>query len=63
MVTESLLVNRPALCTFLIFRTGSRRTIPAMARRLLIDLVTSRTLFVLGTGCSRNIPVMPELFL
>ena len=58
MVTESLLVNRSALCTFLIFRTGSRRAIPAMARRLLVNLGTPRTLFVLGTSGGGNIPFM-----
>ena len=62
MVTESLLVNRSTLCTFLIFRTGGRRSIPGMTGCLL-DFTASAALLVLGTGGSRNIPVMPELFL
>ena len=62
MVAKCLLVNSSALCTFLIFRAGSRRSIPGMTGRLL-DFTASAALLVLGTGGSRNIPVMPELFL
>ena len=62
MVTESLLVNRSALCTFLIFRTGSRRAIPAMARRLL-DFAAFGALLVLGAGSGRHIPFMARCLL
>ena len=62
MVTERLLINRSANRAFPIFRAGSSRSIPGMARRLL-DFTASAALLVLGTGGRRNIPVMPELFL
>ena len=62
MVTERLLINRSALCTFLIFRTGSCHTIPGMAGRFL-DLAASGTLLVLGAGSGRHIPFMTRCLL
>ena len=58
MVAEGLLIDRSALCTFSIFRTVGRRTIPFMTCCLLgFAALAARLVF--GTCGSRTIPVMP----
>ena len=62
MVAKCLLVNSSALCTFLIFRAGSRRSIPGMTGRLL-DFAAFGALLVLGAGSGRHIPFMARCLL
>ena len=62
MVTERLLINCSANRAFPIFRAGSSRSIPDMARCLL-DFAAFGALLVLGAGSGRHIPLMARCLL